>query len=106
MKRFLSWLVLLCLLLPNSGLAAMTGNPSMDRIEPRNTSLYAVYDGDTGCMYFCIPGKYGFCHIYQYHRHRLEAAAEFRITENAQYVIWYHAPKGRQMVHVLDVYAS
>lgn len=28
------------------------------------------------------------------------------ITENAQYVIWYHAPKGRQMVHALDVYAS
>ena len=67
MKKFLSWIVLLCLLLPGNGLAAMTGNPSMDRIEPRNTSLYAVYDGDTGCMYFWIPGKYGFCHIYQYH---------------------------------------
>ena len=28
------------------------------------------------------------------------------ITENDQYVLWYKAPRGKQQIHVLDVYAS
>ena len=66
MKRLLAFIVVLCLLIPCRSYAEMKGIGFIDKIDTRNRFLYATIDKATGCMYFWLPGKLGFSHIYQY----------------------------------------